>query len=85
MVVLGVEESLSKKKWIYRPADEDLIVRVAQQYDLPEVMARILVSRQIENLDRFLSPTLRNDLPNPETLRDVTKTAERIADSVERV
>ncbi|MBO5997910.1 MAG: DHH family phosphoesterase, partial [Alphaproteobacteria bacterium] len=84
MVVLGVEESLSKKKWIYRPADEDLIVRVAQQYDLPEVMARILVSRQIENLDRFLSPTLRNDLPNPETLRDVTKTAERIADSVER-
>ena len=34
--------------------------------------------KQIENLDNFLTPTLRNDLPNPETLKDVTKTAERI-------
>ena len=86
MVVLGVEESLSRKKWIYRPADEKLITNVAQRYDFPEVLARILVSRQveIEDVERFLSPTLRNDLPNPETLKDVTKTAQRIADSIER-
>ena len=86
MLVLGVEESLSKKKWVHRGADERLIAQMVQRFDFPEILARILVSRNIsiDVLERFLYPTLRNDLPNPETLKDVTKTAERIADSVER-
>ena len=85
MLVLGVEESLSKKKWVHRPVDEPLVAQVIQRFDLPEILARILASRQlnIDVMERFLYPTLRNDLPNPETLKDVKKTAERIADSVE--
>ena len=86
MLVLGVEESLLKKKWVHRFADERLVAQIAQRFDFPEILSRILVSRniQIDVLERFLYPTLRNDLPNPETLKDVVKTAERIADSVER-
>ena len=86
MLVLGVEESLSKKKWIHRSVDERLISQMVQQCDFPEILARILVSRNIDidHLDAFLYPTLRKDLPNPETLKDVTKTAKRIADSVEK-
>lgn len=86
MVVLGVEKSLSNKKWVHRGADEKLIAQMVQRFDFPEVLARILVSRQvgIDKMERFLSPTLRNDLPNPESLKDVEKTARRIADSIER-
>ena len=86
MLVLGVEKSLSKKKWIHYPAEQRLVAQIAQKFDFPEILARILVSRHVEAdmLERFLYPTLKNDLPNPQTLKDVTKTAERIADSIEK-
>ncbi len=86
MLVLGVEKSLSNKKWLHCRADEKLIAQMVQRFDFPEVLARVLVSRNIniDVLDRFLQPTLRNDLPNPASLKDVMKTANRIADSIER-
>ncbi|MBE6449194.1 MAG: single-stranded-DNA-specific exonuclease RecJ [Alphaproteobacteria bacterium] len=86
MLVLGVEESLSKKKWVQHFADEKLIAHIIQKFDIPEILARILVVKNldVDVLENFLYPTLRKNLPNPETLKDVTKTAERIADSVER-
>ena len=84
MVVLGVEESLSKKKWLHHPVDERLVARYVQKYDLPEVLARILVARQIseDKIESFLRPTLKNNLPNPDTLKDVSKTAERFATEI---
>ncbi len=84
MVVLSVKKSLSGKKWLHRAADEKLIARLVQKYDFPEVFARILVSRQIDeqSLDAFLSPTLKNNLPNPESLKDVHCAAIRFADEI---
>ena len=75
MVVLGVEKSLSGKKWLSRPFDERLLARLVQKYDFPEILARILVEKGLseDEIDAFLSPTLKNNLPNPETLKDVKK------------
>lgn len=84
MVALGVEKSLSGKKWLLRSFDERLVARYVQKYDFPEVLARVLVAKSIteDEVDSFLNPTLRNDLPNPESLKDVHKTAERFADEI---
>ena len=77
MVALGVEKSLSGKKWLLRSFDERLVARYVQKYDFPEVLARVLVAKSIseDEVDSFLNPTLRNDLPNTESLKDVHKTA----------
>ncbi|MCC7167702.1 MAG: single-stranded-DNA-specific exonuclease RecJ [Rhodospirillales bacterium] len=48
---------------------------------LPEIVGRMLASRGID-LDRaqgFLNPTLKADLPNPSSLRDLDRAAERLA------
>lgn len=86
MVVLSVEKSLSNKRWVCQSIDERLVNWLVQQYDLPEIIARILVARgiDVDHIEKFLTPTLKAHLPNPETLKDVVRTATRIADSVER-
>ena len=86
MVVLGVEESLSGKKWLYRNLDERKIAYFVQKYNFPEILARILVARHIEEeaLTSFLHPTLKHNLPDPYILKDAEKTALRIVESIER-
>ena len=86
MVVLGVEKSLSGKKWLYRNLDERKVAYFVQKYNFPEILARILVARQIddEDITSFLRPTLRHNLPDPYILKDAEKTALRIVESIER-
>lgn len=86
MVVLGVEKSLSGKKWLYRNLDERKIAYFVQKYNFPEILARILVARHIEEnaLTSFLHPTLKHNLPDPYILKDAEKTALRIVESIER-
>ena len=47
---------------------------------------RVLAARGVtqDNVGRFLDPTIRELLPNPQSLTDMEKAAARIADAVER-
>jgi len=84
MVVLGVEKSLSGKKWLNHPVDDRLLGYYVQKYDIPEVLARVLISRHIQEqeVESFLRPTLKNDLPSPFSLKDVQKSAERFVKEI---
>lgn len=86
MLVLGVEKSLNKMRWVYRNQDERLVQHIVQKFNFPEIIARVLVARQVDEdlIQTYLSPTLKANLPNPSILKDVEKTAARIADSIER-
>ncbi len=82
--VLSVEKSVIGKRWVFAQADERLAAGVAQAHDLPEMVSRILVSRGVgfDDVTEFLTPTLKAQLPDPSTLQDMDKAAERIASAI---
>ena len=59
---------------------------MAQKTALPSSLCRILVARGVaaEEAEAFLSPALRDLLPDPMTLRDMEPAAERLLSAVER-
>lgn len=78
---LNVERSLTGRRWV---GPDDAMTRraeaLAQASALPLPVARILAERGIEapEASGFLAPTLRDMLPDPETLREIGPAAERL-------
>jgi single-stranded-DNA-specific exonuclease len=81
---LRVESSVLGKKWTLSEADERLAQGICQAHGLPEILGRILVARGVsfENVQEFLNPALKSQLPDPSRLKDMEKAAERIADAI---
>ncbi|MDB6176528.1 single-stranded-DNA-specific exonuclease RecJ [Paracoccus sp. Z330] len=81
MAFLGVEQSLTGRRWVGpEPTLDRLAEGLAQKAALPLPVARVLAERGVEAEDAegFLSPKLRDLLPDPLTLRDMEAAAERI-------
>lgn len=59
---------------------------ICQRHDLPEILGRVLAGRSVEldEVETFLDPTLKALMPDPSTLADMDKTAERLAVAVEK-
>lgn len=77
---LGVETSLSGRRWIGPGCEWDRLSEgMAQQTGLPLPVCRVLVQRgvQTEDAESFLTPTLRDLLPNPRRLQDMEAAATR--------
>ena len=76
--------SLSGYFWHLKETNERLAQAIVQRFDLPDIVARILASRglTLDNLSDFLNPTLKQHLPNPFSLKDMDKAAQRVATAV---
>ena len=90
-LVLGVARSATGRRWIWRGGEERAGLErtglaIAQRLELPEVVGRMLAVRGIglDGAASFLDPTLRALLPDPSTLRDMDKAAERLAEAARR-
>ncbi|MBI4967443.1 MAG: single-stranded-DNA-specific exonuclease RecJ [Rhodospirillales bacterium] len=83
-VLLGVERSITGRRWQRRPGDERAALAISQRLGLPELVGRVLAGRRvgIDEAEAFLNPTLRGFLPDPSTLRDLDLAAERLAGAV---
>ena len=84
---LSVETSLTGRRWIGPdPAADRLAEGMAQQTRLPLPLCRILAARGVtpEAAPAFLSPALRDLLPDPLTLRDMAPAADRLLAAVAR-
>jgi len=82
---LGVERSVTGKRWRSRLAGDDrLALLLAQRLGVPELIGRLLAAREVaaETADRFLKPTLRDWLPDPSHLCDMDRAVERLAAAV---
>lgn len=87
MSYLGVEKSLSGRRWvgpgiaIERHAEA---IFQATQLALPlcATLARLGVA--VEEVEQFLDPKLRDLLPDPRSIRDMDKAAARVLQAVER-
>jgi len=83
--VLGVERSVTGRRWRSRCDDDREAMALAQRLDLPEVLARVLAARGItaEAASLYLDPKLREVLPDPAVLKDMDRAVARLADAVE--
>ena len=81
---LGVESSLSGKRWELRPGDERIALALSQRLSLPEIVGRILASRDIglDDAQSFLEPKLRDLLPDPFHLLDMEVATARIVKAI---
>jgi len=81
---LGVERSLSGRRWRARTTDDRAGLALSQRLGLPEIVGRLLAARGIDadSADRHLNPTLRDHLPDPSNFRDMDIAAERLARAV---
>jgi single-stranded-DNA-specific exonuclease len=84
--VLGVTNSLSGRRWLWRTGEERVAAGIAQRLDLPEIVCRLLAARGIgiDAVADFLEPTLRVLLPDPSAMTDMDVAADRLADAVRR-
>lgn len=82
--LLGVERSLTGRRWLGRDADQAVVGRLAALHDLPELLSRLLVGRGFADADLgpFLKPTLKALLPDPSRLVDMDRAADRLADAI---
>lgn len=83
---LGVERSVAGKRWVARLVDDRDALAIASAHDLPEPLARVLAARGValDEVPRFLTPSLRDNLPDPSTFKDMDAAAERVASAVRR-
>src|SRR5579859_3861756 len=85
---LGVQHSLTGKLWRDRldARGAARALAIAQRHQLPEMLARVLASREvaIDAVADFLDPTIRKLLPDPHTVTQMETAARRIADAATR-
>ena len=84
---LGIETSALGRRWVGLNAAQDRHAQaIAQQTGLPEIVARTLARRDVptEEAQAFLTPSLRDLMPNPSVLKDMDKAAERITQAVDK-
>lgn len=85
---LGVTNSVTGRVWRDRcgPREGQTALAIHQRHGLPEILARIIACRgvDLDDVDNFLDPSIRNMMPDPSTLTEMDKAAERLADAVQR-
>ena len=83
-LILAVAKSVTGRAWVARPAEPRFVQAIAQNHDLPEIVARVVVGRGItvDEAETFLNPTLKETLPDPSHFRDMDRACSRIADAI---
>jgi single-stranded-DNA-specific exonuclease len=76
-----------QKRWILKEADPVIASRHAEQLKVSPLLARILTLRGLAETDaarRYLSSTLRKDLPSPFLMADMEPAVARIVHAVQK-
>ena len=83
---LGVERSALGHRWEGRldAKGRNLALALAQRNGLPEIVARVLAARgaTLENVDTFLTPRMRDLMPDPFRMTDCEAATQRLAKAV---
>jgi len=83
---LNVTRSAAGRAWAHRldPEAELMASAIAQSHGLPDIVARVLAGRgvTIEAVPGFLTPKLRDLMPDPYVLRDMDAAVDRLVRAV---
>lgn len=77
--------SLSEKRWILRPCEENHIQTFIQKFEISSIVARLLAMRghDVHSVPLFLEPSLRYHLPDPLLLKDMEKAVTRLLKAIQ--
>jgi len=80
-----IETSLNKARWVLADSSMDDIELIMRRHEVPEVVARLLSQRSVamDEVESFLNPTLKNDFPDPFSLKGMGDMAEDVALTIE--
>ena len=84
---LDVKKSLSERAWFGPSKEQERIASgIVQEYDISSLSAVMLVKRGIKpnELTSFLSPKIRDLMPDPYILKDMEKASKRILEAVKK-
>nr|WP_221238523.1 single-stranded-DNA-specific exonuclease RecJ [Roseospira visakhapatnamensis] len=72
------------RRWRARPVDERLAEALSQRLGLPEVVGRLLAGRgvDLDDAPTFLDPSMRAQLPDPSSFRDMDAAVARLGRAV---
>ena len=78
--------SVSGKNWILKKYNEEEISFLKDNFSLDEMTCKLLSIRKVkrEAVSSFLNPSIKNFLPNPNTLIDMDKSSTRTLAAVEK-
>jgi single-stranded-DNA-specific exonuclease len=81
---LGVERSLTGRRWRARDADIGMVEALRRRFALPEIAARLLAARGValDQAEAFLAPTLKTHFPDPSSFQDMDEAARVIEDAI---
>ncbi len=81
---LKINHSIMSSRWVFPPGNDELIQRVMTDYKLPEIVARLLISRNVghHQVDSYLNPKLARDFPDPFSLKGMKEFADYVAQSI---
>ena len=76
--------SVSGRNWIFKKFNSSEVSKYAEDYSLNETVAKLISIRKknIDNINLFLNPTIKNLLPNPFRLKDMDNAVERTYKSI---
>ena len=76
--------SVSGKNWILKKYSQEDISFLKENFFLDEITSKLLSIRKIkkEDIKSFLDPSIKNFLPNPNTLKDMEKSTLRTIKSI---
>ncbi|MBD3664489.1 single-stranded-DNA-specific exonuclease RecJ [Sulfitobacter aestuariivivens] len=84
---LGVQASLTGRRWVGPGAEVERATELlVQRSGLPQAVCQVLARRGVgpDEAEGFLTPSLRDLLPDPRSLKDMEKAASRFLDAVDR-
>lgn len=84
-VILNVQNSIRRQTWVARAQESD-VESILQNTDVSPLAARLLAGRNValDDIESFLSPKLKNSIPDPSTLMDMDKTVDLIFEAIEQ-
>ena len=86
MAYLNVESSATGRRWVGPTVDQERMGEaIAQLNNIPPQLGLLLAKRGVtpEQVPEYLTPSLRSLMPDPSTMRDMDKAAERFLAAVE--
>ena len=71
--------SVSGKNWIFKKFNSSDVNKLSEDYSLTEIVAKLLSIRKknIDDINLFLDPKIKNLLPNPSHFKDMNNAVER--------
>ena len=78
--------SISGKNWILKKYNQVDVSYIKDNFSLDEITSKLLSIRKInkEDINSFLNPSIKNYLPNPNTLIDMEKSTIRMIESIDK-